>query len=91
MTTVQCYSGHSYAQEPRSFVLEGERLSVAAVCQSWREPAGPRFKVRAEDGGTYVLAYDEAADSWRVAPVRGTFWPAEAEAEIIVERKGGQR
>ena len=61
---VTCYSGHSYAQEPRAFVWRGDRHVVAAVERTWRTPSGPHFLVRAEDGVRCELAYDERADAW---------------------------
>jgi hypothetical protein len=64
---VECYSGHTYAEQPRAFVLESERRMVKTVHKRWREPAGPRFQVLADDGATYVLAYDEATDRWRLS------------------------
>jgi len=69
---VDCYSGHTYAQEPRTFVFVSERRVVTRMCKRWREPAGPRFKVLADDGATYVLAYDEATDQWHVSVVRAS-------------------
>ncbi len=63
---VECYSGHTYAQEPRHFVVDNERLAVSEVCRRWREPTGPRFEVLADNGARYVLAYDEAGGSWSV-------------------------
>ena len=65
--SVECYSGHTYAQQPRAFVLGSERRIVKKVHNRWREPAGPRFQVLADDGATYVLAYDEATDRWRLS------------------------
>ena len=64
--SVECYSGHTYAQEPRAFVLDGDRRIVKKVHKRWREPAGPRLQVLADDGATYELAYDEATDRWRL-------------------------
>lgn len=63
---VECYSGHSYAQEPRAFTWQGERRAVAAVERAWRTPAGPHFRVRTEDGARFELAYDERADEWEL-------------------------
>jgi hypothetical protein len=61
---VECYSGHTYAQEPRAFTWHGERHVVQAVERVWRTPEGPHFLVRTEDGGFFELAYDEAEDVW---------------------------
>jgi len=63
-TVIECYSGHTYAQEPRAFWLEHQRRRVIAVRSRWREPTGPCFDVLADDACAYVLAYDETADCW---------------------------
>jgi hypothetical protein len=63
---VTCYSGHSYAQEPRAFTWRGERREVTAVERTWRTPAGSHFLVRTSDGARFELAYDERADAWRL-------------------------
>ena len=64
---MECYSGHTYAQEPRAFTLDKQRRAVTAVRRRWREPAGPRFEVLADDAHVYVLAYNEASDQWQVS------------------------
>ena len=61
---VECYSGHTYAQEPHALIARGERRVVTAVERSWQTPDGPRFLVRTEDGGEYLLEYDVASDRW---------------------------
>jgi hypothetical protein len=66
---VTCYSGHSYAQEPRAFTWQGERHLVAAVERTWRTPLALHFRVRTEDGARYELTYDELADEWRLVPL----------------------
>jgi hypothetical protein len=44
---VECYSGHSYAQEPRAFEWRGHRYKVVRVVKRWRTPTGPAFRVEA--------------------------------------------
>jgi len=68
---VQCHSGHTYAQEPRAFVWEGERLVVDEVMARWRLPAGPTFRVRAAAGQVFDLHYAEAEDQWHIRPLGG--------------------
>ena len=63
---VECYSGHTYAQEPRAFVWHGERHIVQKVEWTWRTPEGPGFRVRTEDGSLFELAYDEQTDEWAI-------------------------
>jgi hypothetical protein len=65
---VECYSGYTYAQEPRAFVWQGERHTVARVERRWRTPDGPAFRVHTADGRRFILAYDETADVWKIRP-----------------------
>jgi len=63
---VECYSGHTYAQEPRAFTWQGQRVEVERVEQALRTPRGPVFRVRTVDGRRVTLAYDEAGDRWAI-------------------------
>ena len=63
---VECYSGHTYAQEPRAFGWQGDRYRVLQVLERWRTPAGPAFRVQADVEGEFELVYDEAADRWTI-------------------------
>jgi len=66
---VECYSGHTYAQEPRAFVWQGWRYIVQKVERTWRTPQGPHFRVVTDDGDRYELAYSEQADTWSLMHV----------------------
>jgi len=68
--TVVCYSGHTYAQEPRAFSQGTEHHTITEIRRQWREPTGPRFEVLADDGVTYLLAYDETTNHWQVSRQR---------------------
>jgi len=63
---VRCYSGHVYAQAPRSFVWQGQCHEVAEIERRWREPKGPRFRVRTVEGHRWRLSYNEGRASWTV-------------------------
>ena len=52
---VECYSGHTYAQEPRAVIWQGERLPVRGIEALWRTPAGPAFRVRTGSGARFAL------------------------------------
>lgn len=65
-STVECYSGHTYAQEPRVIVWKGHRCLVAQVEQRWRRPEGPAFLVRTEPGDVFELHYHDLEDHWSV-------------------------
>jgi hypothetical protein len=45
LSKVECYSGYTYAQEPRAFEWDGVRYEVVRVVKRWRTPTGPIFRV----------------------------------------------
>ena len=67
--TVKCYSGHTYAQEPRSFILNGVEYEVDAIEKAWREPGERRFLVKTGDNKFFQLCYNEAEERWSVKEV----------------------
>jgi hypothetical protein len=67
--TVKCYSGHTYAQEPRSFTHEGVEHEVVTIEKAWREPGGSCFLVKTGDNKFFQLCYNEAEGRWSVKEV----------------------
>ena len=65
---VEGHSGHTYAQRPRAFAWQGERLEVEEVISSSHSPEGKRFRVRAS-GRRFDLLYDPGEDSWTIEEV----------------------
>lgn len=63
---VECYSGHTFAQEPRAVIWQGCRYPIVLVEQRWRTPEGPSFRVRAEAGELFELSYLELEDRWAI-------------------------
>ena len=63
-TSVKCYSGYLYAEEPRSFVWQENELEVKSVEKAWQEPARRLFRVVTHDGRRFDLCYNEATDRW---------------------------
>jgi hypothetical protein len=61
---VECYSGTTYAEEPRAVVTPDNRLEVQAVIDRWRTPDGRWFRVQLSDGAVAVLSYSDAEDQW---------------------------
>ena len=61
---VQCYSGHTYAERPDSFVYQGEVYKVERVEREWREPGERHFRVRTGDRKLFELCYNEQKDEW---------------------------
>ena len=67
---VECYAGFRGEQEPRAFVLGGRRLVVRELVDRWIEPGRRWFKVKADDGDTYILRHDEFGGAWELAAFR---------------------
>jgi len=70
---VTCYSGHSYAQEPRAFTWQGKCRTVVAVERTWRTPSGPHFHVLTESGARFDLDYNEQNDEWLLEVVSNIY------------------
>jgi hypothetical protein len=64
--SVECYSGHTYAQEPRALNWEGHRYLVTSVEARWRTPDGPAFRVRTAPGQRFDLHHHELGDRWTI-------------------------
>jgi hypothetical protein len=67
---VECYSGPKADQRPIKFWLGDTVLFVESVDDQWFGPTATYFRVRADDGNTYVLGHDEAADIWTLESFR---------------------
>lgn len=71
---VECYSGYTYAQEPRAFEWQGQRYQVKHIAKRWRTPIGPAFRVEGIailDSQSPIsilveLHYLETEDKWTV-------------------------
>jgi len=64
---VECYAGYRGEQEPRSFVLGETRFAVLEILDRWLEPRHRYFKVKADDGRTFILRHDTLAGEWDLA------------------------
>ncbi len=63
---VECYAGYRGEETPRRFVLGGRPVAVAELLDAWLAPDHRYFKVRGDDGDTYILRHDPAADRWEL-------------------------
>lgn len=64
--TVECHSGHTYAQRPIAFWWEDERLEIEAIEAEWRSPTEKHFRVKTQQGAVYEVIYDQASDAWQI-------------------------
>ncbi|MEE8278033.1 MAG: hypothetical protein V3R89_04865 [Thermoanaerobaculia bacterium] len=63
---VQCYAGHRGEQTPRRFSMGERTVEIREVLDAWLSPDHRYFKLRAEDGGVYILRHDLVRDRWEV-------------------------
>lgn len=80
---VECYSGHTYAQEPRALIWEGQRYRVIEVEQRWRTPDGSVFWVRTESNKRFELVYQEVQDRWVIQTLAGPEGVGNKQAKIL--------
>ncbi|MCU0563087.1 MAG: hypothetical protein MUE48_03940 [Desulfobacterales bacterium] len=64
---VDCIAGPTGEPEPARMRLGGTEIAVDGVVDRWLAAGHRYFKVRAADGGIYVLRHDTAAGSWRMS------------------------
>ncbi len=84
---VECYSGYTYAQEPRAFTWRGSRHRVTEVIAAWREPSGPCFIVRANDDRRYELRYNQPSDGWEIRDLTGLDKEVEITMSTVATRE----
>jgi len=63
-TKVNCYSGHTYADRPESFLWEGIEYKVEEIEKSWQEPGEKHFLIRIKNSKMFKLCYNETQQQW---------------------------
>jgi hypothetical protein len=63
---VECYAGHRGEETPRTLVIDGRRVEVVDVVDRWLAPEHRYFKLTGDDGDTYIVRHDPAADAWEL-------------------------
>jgi len=61
---VNCYSGQTYAERPKSFLWEGIEYEVKEIEKEWREAGERHFQVSTRDNKLFQLCYNESQDQW---------------------------
>ena len=67
---VECYAGHRGEQTPRTLILDDRRVVVAEVVDAWLAPDYRYFKLKGEDGDTYLVRHDERSNTWELTMFR---------------------
>jgi hypothetical protein len=64
---VKCYSGSSYAQQPRSFIWQGAEQQIESIIKQEYSPQGKLFLVTTPHGLLFNLEYLIELDQWQVS------------------------
>ena len=67
---VECYAGHRGEQTPRTLILGDRRIAVAELVDAWLAPDYRYFKLRGDDGNTYIVRHDEQSKTWELTMFR---------------------
>ena len=67
---VECYAGHRGEQTPRTLSLGDRRIPVVEVLDAWLAPEYRYFKLKGEDGDTYLVRDDERTNTWELTMFR---------------------
>ncbi len=71
---VHSHSGYKKDEKPRSFELDGRRLTILAIKKQWQEESEKTrgrksfFQVHCHDGRSYNIALDEGTGQWTLEP-----------------------
>ena len=79
---VECYAGRMADERPVRFRLEGRSYFVSDLLDQWYGPEHLFFKIRADDGGVYILRHETSVSDgeWElVSFMTGVLQQAEAE------------
>lgn len=66
MIEVECYAGHRGEETPRRFHLGERAVEVTKVLDQWLSPEHRYFKLRGQEGATYVLRHDVISGRWEL-------------------------
>ena len=66
---VRCYSGYTYAEEPRSFEWGGVEYEIEKIEKTWQRPGEKCFQVSTMDSTIFELCYNEMEEEWAVTEV----------------------
>lgn len=61
---VACYAGYRADETPRRFWLDDRKIEIREVVDRWLGPDHRYFKVRGDDGATYLLRHDTETHLW---------------------------
>jgi hypothetical protein len=66
LVKVECYAGHRGEETPRRVSFDGRTVALVELLDCWLAPDHRYFKMRTEDGATYILRHDAASGRWEL-------------------------
>ena len=60
-----------YPTQPHAFTLGRRRIAILEILDRWLAPDHRYFKVRVEDGRSFVLRHDNQSGAWEIAGLVG--------------------
>ncbi len=63
---VACYAGYRGEEEPRRLWFGDRAVEVAEILDRWLAPDHRYFKIRGDDGYTYIIRNDTQAERWEL-------------------------
>jgi hypothetical protein len=63
---VECYAGYRGEEEPRRFHQGARTVEILEILDRWLAPDHRYFKVRGDDGATYIIRHDTQAQRWEM-------------------------
>ena len=67
---VQCYAGHRGEETPRVLRIDGRTVNVVEVLDAWLAPDHRYFKLKGDDGDTYIVRHDSVKGTWDLTMFR---------------------
>ena len=64
---VEAYAGYTANERPLRFTLGDRTIQIIEVVDRWLGETERYFRVRGDDGNTYILKYVEGDDQWELA------------------------
>jgi hypothetical protein len=71
---VECYAGYKGGERPVRFFLGERRYEVEEILDQWYGPDHAFFRLRADDGNTYILRHSPSAavEAWTLESFRSS-------------------
>jgi hypothetical protein len=66
LVKVECYAGHRGEETPRRLCRDGRTVELLEVLDCWLGIDHRYFKMRGDDGATYLLRHDAGRDRWEL-------------------------